>query len=61
MILADTAAPDSLRRAASYLLANVERQQARVRLCVTGITAQQCSRLMDEWDVEHERLNTDSR
>jgi hypothetical protein len=61
VILADTAAPDSLRRAASYLLVNVQRQQARARLCVTGITAQQCSRLMDEWDAQQERLNTHSK
>ncbi|HLM68852.1 MAG TPA: hypothetical protein VK358_15035, partial [Longimicrobium sp.] len=59
-ILADTAAPDALRRAASYLLGNVERQQARARLCVTGITTQQCSRAMDEWDAQQERSNTES-
>ena len=53
-IEADAVAPRAIRLAAAYLRGNVELQSAKARLCGAGVTSQECSRRLDEWEAQQD-------
>lgn len=53
-IVSDSAAPEPVRLAATYLRDEIRLKQARARLCGAGVVPAECTRLLDEWEAQQE-------
>lgn len=53
-VVAENTTSQAVRRAATYLLGDAEWKRVRERLCGAGISKQECSRRLDEWEAQQD-------